>query len=253
MTRRWRRAPLAAALALAAAPAPHAADDCSVDAMLVFDGSGSMSEVGFNEMEEPRIFEARRAVRRAIPRVAAHRRVGLIVYGPGGGRGSDACANLDLRFRPMADAAGSIVAAVEGLVPDGETPLTDAVALAATVLDYRARPGVVVLVTDGKETCDGAPCQLAARLAAEGADLTVHVIGFKVRDSFFTWESQADGGAAGAQTVARCLADRTGGRYYGAETADDLAEALDDALGCPVIGRLGGGPARDPRGAVWRQ
>lgn len=236
---RLRLALLAAALALPTTPAPRASDECSVDAMLVFDGSGSMSEVGFNEMNEPRIFEARRAVRRAIPRVAAVRKVGLIVYGPGGDQGPGACANLDLRFRPMADAAGPIVAAVEGLVPDGETPLTDAVALAATVLDYRERPGVVVLVTDGKETCDGAPCQLAAELAADGADLTVHVIGFKVRDRFFTWQSQADGGAAGAQTVARCLADRTGGQYYGPETADELAEALDDALGCPVIGRLG--------------
>jgi Ca-activated chloride channel family protein len=236
MTRRGLAA-LALSAVLAPPPPVGATPGCTEDAMLVFDGSGSMSEAGFNEMNEPRIFEARAAVRRAIPRVAAQRDLGLIVYGPGAEAGPGACANIDLRFRPRPDAAPHVIAAVETLIPDGETPLTEAVALAARVLDHRNRPGVIVLLTDGKETCDGAPCQLAAALAAEGMDLTVHVIGFKVRDKFFTWGSQASGGSAGAQTVARCLADRTGGKYYGPETAEALAEALDDALGCPVIGR----------------
>ena len=39
-----------------------ATDDCAADAMIVFDGSGSMAEMGFNDIDEPRIFEARRAM-----------------------------------------------------------------------------------------------------------------------------------------------------------------------------------------------
>ncbi|MEO0912782.1 MAG: hypothetical protein AAFY59_07315, partial [Pseudomonadota bacterium] len=121
-----------------------ATDNCTEDAMIVFDGSGSMSEMGFNTLDEPRIFEARRAVRQAMPTIAQFRRLGLIVYGPGKG---DACSNIDLRFGPIADAAPSIIGAVDTLAPDGMTPLTASVAAAAEVLQYRERPGAIVLVT----------------------------------------------------------------------------------------------------------
>lgn len=199
--------------------------------MIVFDGSGSMAETGFNQLDEPRIFEARRAVADAIPAIAEVRRLGLIVYGPGG---TDECSGLDLRFPPMADAEPRIIGAVEALRPSGDTALTEAVRMAAEVLEYRTRPGAVVLVTDGKETCGGAPCQLAAELAAEGAGLTVHVIGFKVRGDFFAWGAERDS-YTDAETVSRCLADRTGGLYVKAETLDELIAALRKTLGCQVL------------------
>jgi Ca-activated chloride channel family protein len=203
---------------------------CDRDAMIVFDGSGSMSEVGFNRLREPRIHEARRALRRSIPQVAPFRRLGLIVYGPGA---NGACSSVDLRFPPIQDAAGRIIAEIDRLSPGGKTPLTDAVLQAAEVLDFRNRPGTIVLVTDGKETCEGQPCQLAARLAAGSRDLTVHVIGFKVRGE------HVDRGRSGDDTeaisVASCLAERTGGRYFSAETVDELTAALKQALGCPFL------------------
>ncbi len=219
-------------------------NDCSVDAMVVFDGSGSMAEMGFNDLDEPRIFEARRAMHDVMPLIAPFRRIGLIVYGPapGGGPGTQ-CANIDLRFAPQAGAGPAVTQAVDALEPAGETPLTQAVQTAAQVLDHHSRPGVVVLVTDGRETCGGAPCQLAATLAAESADLTVHVIGFKVRGDFFGWNSTAREQYENANSVARCLADRTGGQYFATETAQELAQALNDTLGCPMISwRPGGRP-----------
>lgn len=226
--------PRAAALALAllaAAPGRGGAD-CTRDAMVVFDGSGSMSEMGFNQLDEPRIFEARRAVRRAVPPLARIRRLGLVVYGPGGGA---SCENVDLRFPPRADAARPLIGAIDRLQPGGETALTAAVAEASGAL---SAGGDVVLVTDGKETCGGAPCQLAAGLAAERPDVTVHVIGFKVRGDRFSWESQGPSDYTDAVTVARCLADATGGLYVAAETVDELVAALHQTLGCPVYGGL---------------
>ncbi len=59
-----------------------ATDDCAADAMIVFDGSGSMAEMGFNDIDEPRIFEARRAMADALPQIAQNRRLGLVVYRP---------------------------------------------------------------------------------------------------------------------------------------------------------------------------
>ncbi len=226
----------AALLGLCLAPtgrAPYAATGCATDAMLVFDGSASMSEIGFDTQAATRIIEARDAMRRAMPQIAPYRRVGLIAYGPGAG---DACSNIDLRFAPMPDAAAALVAEVDALRPGGLTPLAASVRVAAEVLDYRKRPGLVVLVTDGNETCGGRPCALGRELAAEARDLTVHVIGFRVVVDFFSWDSPEADTYTQGNTVAKCLADFTGGMYVSTETVEDLASALRNTLGCPLIG-----------------
>ena len=236
-TRKTTRTLLLTATMLAMwSPALNATESCTEDAMVVFDGSGSMSEMGFNQLDEPRIFEARRAMHEAMPRIAPFRRLGLIVYGPGE---NDACHNIDLRFPPMNSAAGAILDAVDGLSPSGGTPLTSSVQQAAEVLDYRQKPGVVVLITDGKENCGGTPCQLAAQLAVDGMDLTVHVIGFKVRGDYFSWDSQGRTDYQNSTSVASCLADRTGGKYVSAETVDELITALQQTLGCQLISGTG--------------
>lgn len=210
----------------------HASEACTDDAMIVFDGSGSMAEMGFNNIGEPRIFEARRAMRATIPQIAQDRDIGLVVYGP---NGPDQCAGVDMRFGPSPNAGQAVIEAVDSLAPEGGTALTAAVRLAAEVLDYETRPGTIVLVTDGKETCGGAPCQLATELLTRGADLTVHVIGFKVRGAHFDWSIEAGSDYPQAETVSRCLADRTGGTYVNAETLDDLIAALRVTLGCNVL------------------
>lgn len=231
--KRYLAVAVATAVTLTAGPL-IASQSCTDDAMLVFDGSGSMSEMGFNLLDEPRIFEARRAVQDSMPQIAAVRRVGLVIYGPGR---PEACGNIQLRFAPRPNAAGPIIDAVDRLQPAGETPLTKAVERAAEVLNYREEPGAIVLLTDGKETCDGQPCALAATLASEAHDLTVHVIGFKVRDDHFGWDNPQDEGYERRVTVARCLADQTGGTYASAETLDELTEALTRTLGCQLIGQ----------------
>ena len=247
MKRRTRKTlSVGALLAVALSTAPgdrpvRAANECALDAMLVFDGSASMDEIGFDIQENTRIVDARVAMRRAMPGIAPYRRVGLLVYGPGAG---DACANIDLRFGPVENAAGPIIDAVERLAPNGLTPLSAAVEQAAEVLDYRARPGIVVRVTDGNETCGGRPCALGARLAASGHDLTVHVIGFKVVVDFFGWDNPEQKSYAGGKTVAKCLADQTGGMFVSTETVDELVAALQQTLGCPVIGRGPGNRTR---------
>ena len=221
---------LTAAFTLCLALPSAASENCTEDAMIVFDGSGSMGEMGFNMLGEPRIFEARRAMARAVPPIAAVRRLGLMIYGPG----ASECTGIDLRFTPSENAAGAVIGAIEGLIPTGDTPLTEAVAEAAEVLNYRERPGTVVLVTDGKETCGGQTCELAARLADEGPDLTVHVIGFRVQGEHFQY---GEGYGTGI-SVAECLAEETGGQYFDAQNVEDLVAAMSVALGCPLYGRL---------------
>jgi len=220
----------AAALSLAAVPL---AADCTEDAMIVFDGSGSMAETGFNQIGEPRIFDARRAMRAVMPQIAPNRRIGLIVYGPG--RATDTCSGIDLKFAPRQDAASSVIDAIEGLQPEGRTALTNAVGLAARTLDHTRKPGTIVLVTDGKETCGGQPCRLATELAAEGVATTVHVIGFKVRGEHFGWDNQGVSGYNKTISVAECLAAETGGEYVNTETVDELVAAMERTLGCALL------------------
>lgn len=229
---------LAGLAALVAAPLSGlAGESCTEDAMIVFDGSGSMAEIGYNAIGVPRISEARLAMQRVIPAIAAQRRLGLVIYGPSGDR---TCANTDVRFGPMWRAGPRILADVEALNPAGGTSLTESVRRAAETLDYTRQPGTVVLVTDGKETCGGAPCQLAAEIAAVAPGLTVHVIGFKVRGEHFDWAQPDD---PEATTVAACLAEATGGQYVRAETLDELISALRVTLGCNLMGALDPGAA----------
>jgi Ca-activated chloride channel family protein len=206
---------------------------CTDDAMLVFDGSGSMSAVAHNGLKSPRILEARTAIRNSIPNIAPFRRLGLVIFGPGA---EDSCSNIDLRFTPQSNAAPRIISDVDNLSPVGETPLTDAVQEAVDTLGLGNDPGVVVLLTDGRESCGGDPCALANRLAADGR-VTVHVIGFKVREQYFQWNGH---GAKNGRTTARCLADQTGGKYVSAESTQELTEALQETLACPMTARGAG-------------
>lgn len=206
--------------------------DCSVDAMLVFDGSASMSEISLETGPNTRIFEARQAIRRAMPDIAPYRRVGLMVYGPGP---KGACQNVDLRFGPMTDSAGPVIDAIDVLKPDGLTPLTESVFQAAKALDYRDSPGVIVLVTDGNETCGGRPCQMVEGLNTTARDLTIHVIGFRAEVDFFAWNNPEQD-PQNPTLVTRCLSDVTGGLFVSTQTVSELVVALQRTLGCPVIG-----------------
>ena len=212
----------ATALAADESPTP-----CTEDAMIVFDASGSMAgslAEGIGAKIR-RIDEVRKALAQALPRVVHYRRIGLITYGPG----SYKQCNVELKMRPQPNAAQQILHDVSSLNPSGKTPLTAAVEQAAEVLDYRAEPGVVVLLTDGEETCEGAPCDLGNKLKAQGLQLTVHVIGFRMT-AFWT-------GAQSALDV-KCLAEETGGLYITAENQEELVEAFEKTLGCPMMSKL---------------
>ena len=120
---------------------------------------------------------------------------------------------------------------VDNLVPAGRTPLTAALREAAQVLDFPAKAGAIVLITDGEETCGGDPCGLAKSLHAQGQNLMIHIIGYRAEDSTEQGYLQT-----------RCLADETGGLYISVRTTDDLVTALQKTLGCPEISQAITGP-----------
>jgi Ca-activated chloride channel family protein len=201
-------------------PAP-----CSDDAMVVFDASGSMS--GNQTLGIPnsraRIDEARSALAQVLPNATKFRRVGLVTYGPGP---YNQC-NVKLDFKPMADATGPIMSAVNSIIPAGRTPLTSGIEAAAEALDFRSKPGVVVVITDGEETCGRSPCDLAKQLHAAAFKLTIHVIAFKYEG--FSWTG------TGSVMDLMCVANENGGLYIKANSEDELVEALEKTLDCPMV------------------
>jgi len=228
------------ALLFAVPVAARAADPdktpCTEDAMIVFDASGSMAGNVDSGIATtiPRIDEVRKALGQVLPTVTHNRRVGLITYGPGP---YEQC-NVALNLRPEPDAAKRIMHDVNELNPAGKTPLTEAVEQAAEVLDYREKPGVVVLLTDGEETCGGEPCQIGQKLHKDAFDLTVHVISFRFKNIYW----------AGQQTVleTKCLAESNGGLYLSVNSEQDLVKAFEKTLGCPMMSKWSGASRNQP-------
>jgi Ca-activated chloride channel family protein len=201
---------------------------CTEDAMIVFDASGSMAGDGWGYGSEsagsvPRIDKVRAALRQILPSVTRFRKVGLITYGSGAW---NQC-NIDLALKPAPNAAGAIMSVIDALRPAGRTPLTDAVVQAAEVLDFRQKPGVIVVLTDGEETCGGSPCATSHRLHEEANQLTINVIGLRVQN--YAW--MGDQGILDA----KCLAETNGGQYLPVDSLAGLREALERTLGCPMV------------------
>lgn len=74
---------------------------------------------------------------------------------------------------------------------------------------------VIVLISDGEETCGGNLCTVAKDLEAKGVKLTVNTIGFSVNQT--------------AKSQLTCVAEATGGKYYDVTNTAQLNTSLADA------------------------
>lgn len=171
--------------------------------MLVVDTSGSMDEPsgsGGTRMEA-----AEDAFSEVLGGVPDDAQVGLRLFG-----GScDDETRLEVPVGPVEpDRLTSVIGDVE---PDGDTPLADSIEAAAADLPADRR-GMIVVVTDGEETCGGDPCEVAGRLSDSGVDVRIDVVGFQVSTE--------------AQEQLACIADAGGGTYFDAPDADALASQL---------------------------
>lgn len=186
--------------------ATQAADD-TVAVVLDFSNSmwGQVDEVAKIEI-------ARDVFADMLQNWDANRPLGVVAYGH---RSKDDCADIEV-IQPVGPVdADALIGQIADLRPTGKTPLTEAVRQAADLLRYRDEPATVVLLSDGIETCNADPCAVAEELEQSGIAFTAHVIGFDVGE-----EDQAG---------LMCIAEATGGRYYTAANAADLAGALTAA------------------------
>jgi Ca-activated chloride channel family protein len=213
--------------------------ECLKDTMIVFDASGSMGTTDFTA-KKPHIERVKQAFRTVVPEIPPERKMGLIVYGEGA---YNRCDSIELRLLPELNAGPIILEEVEKIVPAGRTPLTESVSNAADILEYKEKPAIVVLLTDGEETCGGKPCDLARALKKNGKDITVHVIGYRNKEA----------GGLGDVFGARCLAEETGGLYLPVGSVDELTDALRKTMTCPLFTRAPEPPQLPKLAQVPRQ
>ncbi|WP_136253985.1 vWA domain-containing protein [Onishia niordana] len=192
------------ALVATLAVLPASAETRSI---LVLDASGSM----WGQIDgEAKITIAQRVLSDLLDAVDDTDSLGLIAYGH---RRKGDCGDIEVLVPPAPGGRETIRRAVSGISPKGKTPLSAAVIQAAETLKYEEERASVILVSDGRETCDLDPCEVGRQLEATGVDFTAHVVGFDVR-------------AKEDQRQLACLAEATGGRFLTAATATELREAL---------------------------
>lgn len=190
----------------------------TVNVQLVLDSSGSMvQEVspGVTRIEAAR--EVLNDVIDAIPEREGIN-VGFRVFGHEGSNQEQdrelSCRSTELIVPMEGVNKEGLRNAVEGYSPVGWTPITLSLQESANDFDPPGEneENVVVLVTDGLETCGGNPCEAAQGLAEAEVNVTTYVVGFGL-----TQEEQA---------TLQCIADAGGGLNLGAANAEELNTAL---------------------------
>jgi Mg-chelatase subunit ChlD len=88
-----------------------------------------------------------------------------------------------------------VLGLVARIQPEQGTPLARGLERAGNMLDGVGVPGVIVVVTDGEDSCGGDPCAVAKALKRKKPNLKINVIG------------------VGGSGKGRCMAEATGGRF----------------------------------------
>lgn len=223
------------AIAIVPRPAPGSlrvvADSAGTDlsgatVAVVLDASGSMLQ---RLNGTPRIDLARAAVSELVTDVLPDGvDFALRVFGH---READACrSDLEIPAGPLDRVRAASVVSSIAAMNLARTPIADS--LQRIVADTAGRPGplLIVLVTDGEETCDGDPAGVIESLAASGTDVRVNIVGFAI-DELMLQETFAEWARLGH------------GRYFNAGDGDELAASLRQSVETPFS-------VLDPRGRV---
>jgi hypothetical protein len=189
---------------------PQAGRAATRNLEIVLDVSGSMNaKLG----QSTRWLTALEVLKKFIATIPADFNVALRVYGhryPS--KSVETCTDTELIVPLGKLDRDNIISTASALKPRGETPLV--LSTLATIEDLQAaKGGTVILVTDGEESCKGDLKDAASKLKESGLDVTLNIVGF-------TLTGQA---VKGQLTT---FAGSTGGRYFGASSGGELANAI---------------------------
>jgi hypothetical protein len=179
---------------------------------LILDASGSMNAK--LAAGGTRLDAAKTAVAAFVEKLDPKVRLSYRAYGHQSPTKEKNCKDTELLvdFNAAGANKDAVLAKTRDIRAQGYTPITYVIELAAKDVGKEAGERAVVLVSDGKETCEGDPCAAAKALAAADAKLVIHTIGFNVD--------------AAARYQLQCVARVARGTYTDASGAADLGASL---------------------------
>jgi len=189
--------------------------------VLIFDASGSMSismdatpdelrrlmqdkPVKNIEREPRRISLARRSAKQVIDEVPKDMDISLVA--------AATCQQVHVSSPLPFAQRNELKQAIDEIQPVGKTALAEALEKAGKLVDGVDRDAIIVLITDGEETCGGDPCEVARQLKLKKPRLQVNVV-----DIMNT--------GAG-----NCIASNTGGSVYAVNSTHEFNEMMNQAI-----------------------
>ena len=138
-----------------------------------------------------------------------------------GDKQANACrTDLAIKLNPLdRNKAKSIISNINAKNL-AKTPIADSLAKVANDLKSHKGKKIVILVTDGEETCEGNPEEVIAKLVEQGLDIRLNIVGFAIDDEdlkaeFNQWSIQG------------------GGKYFDSNNPESLKASISDALKTP--------------------
>ena len=183
---------------------------------VILDASGSMLQrIG----DERRIAIARQTLIGLVDEtIPAGTGFALRVFGH---READSCrTDLEIPLGPLDPASASAVISNVNAMNLARTPLGRSIELMASDLADVAGERVLIVLTDGEETCEGDAAAAIQGLRDRGWDIRVNIVGLAIGD-------------ANLEAVFQSWAAIGGGRYFSAADEAELAEALASAVTGP--------------------
>lgn len=192
----------------------------------IVDASGNMAD---SIEGQPKIDIARAALNKELRILPENVNAGLRIFG-GGESNAEPCRDTRLLVEPAAGGSEQINAALAGLAPQGEAPLTEAIVQAIGDFDLsRDTKNSLIIITAGLDTCETeAISQLETLSRRLGIEVDLHLIGLGVDDASETEQLQQ-------------LATAGGGNYYSADNEEEIRQVLGDQIavvqGTPAAAR----------------
>ena len=178
--------------------------------VFILDASGSM----WGQVEgAAKIAIAKEVLAGLVKELPDDSTVGLVAYGH---RRKGDCDDVEelIPLGPLNKE--KMIAKIRTLNPKGKTPINRSVRLTAERLKKLGDETTIILVSDGKETCDPDPCGLIKDLKNAGIKFIMHVIGFDVTEE--------------EREQLECMAKAGGGQYYTAGNAEEFLVAAREVV-----------------------
>ena len=219
---------------------------------LILDASGSMA--GKNSEGKVKMQVAKVVMRTLIGELSDKTNVALRIYGRNAPKNPKSASCLDTElvapFGPLD--RHRLTSQLKATRPRGQTPI--GISLLLATKDFEAVPGrkIVVLITDGIETCnpdpsdDLNPMNVVHLLKAGSIDFRLNIVGFDIGDSK-------------TRQFLEAVASEGEGRYFSADTTGELIDSLRRSLAPEFIvfgaagneiahGQVNGSPVALPEG-----